>query len=87
MQIYERNSRRIFFSTIGGIRFCGCGCELVPVRGFLCLFWRETHTKGLRARFPTRPEEDEGRQSPKEVNRREQSTEVRGRRRSEKGDC
>ena len=26
------------------------------------LFWHETPTKGLRARFPTRPEEDEGRQ-------------------------
>ena len=29
-----------------------------------CLFWRETHTKGLRARFPTRLEEDEERQGP-----------------------
>ena len=34
----------------------------MPVRGSLCLFWRETHTKGLHARLPTRPEEDEGRQ-------------------------
>ena len=34
----------------------------VPVRGSLSLFWRETLTKGLRARFLTRTEEDEGRQ-------------------------
>ena len=52
----------------------------MPVRGSLCLFWRETHTKGMRVRLPTRPEEDEGRQSPraeqkKGVNRRGQSTE------------
>ena len=45
------------------------------------LFWRETHAKGLCARSPTRPEEDEGKQSPraeqkKPVNRREQSTKV-----------
>ena len=25
----------------------------------ICLFWHEAHTKSLRARFPTRPEEDE----------------------------
>ena len=37
----------------------------VPVRGSLCLFWRETNTKGLRAIFPTRPEEDKGRQGPR----------------------
>ena len=36
----------------------------MQVRRFLCLFWRETHTKGLRARFPTRLEEDEGRKVP-----------------------
>ena len=24
-------------------------------------FWRETHTKGVRARFPMRPEVDKGR--------------------------
>ena len=30
----------------------------------ITLFWRETHTKGLSARFPTRPEEDEGRKVP-----------------------
>ena len=42
------------------------------------LFWRETHTNGLRARSLTRPEEDEGRQGPRAVNRREQSTEVMG---------
>ena len=37
----------------------------MPVRGSLCLYWCETHTKDLRARFPTRPEEDKGRQEPK----------------------
>ena len=50
----------------------------VPVRGSLCLFWRETHTKGLRARFPTSPEEDEGRKVPerkKGVRRRNQNRE------------
>ena len=36
----------------------------VPVKGLFCLFWHETHTKGLRARFPTTPEEDEGRKIP-----------------------
>ena len=52
-----------------GHSFCGCGCGWVPVREFLCLFWCETHTKGLRARFPTKTEDDEERQSPKAVNR------------------
>ena len=51
--------------------FCGCGYEWAPVRGFFCLFWCETHTKGLRARFPTRPEEDEEIQGPRVVNRKE----------------
>ena len=50
----------------------------VPVRGFRCLFWRETYTKGLRARFSTRLEEDEGKQGPRSFNRRKQSTEVGG---------
>ena len=42
------------------------------------LFWRETHTKGLRVRFRTRPEEDEGRNVPEqntEEDRTDQSTE------------
>ena len=52
----------------------------MPVRGSLCLFWRKTHAKSLHARFPMRLEEDEGRQGPRAVNRREQSTEVRERR-------
>ena len=61
-----------------GIRFCGCGYGWVSVR-FLCLFWRETHTKGLRARFPTRPEKNMGRQGlradqKKAVNKRGKST-------------
>ena len=50
-----------------------CGIEWVSVRGSLCLFWRKTYTKCLHARSPTRPEEDEGRQGPR--NRRRQSTE------------
>ena len=29
----------------------------VPVSGSLCLFWRTTYTKGLRARFPKRTRE------------------------------
>ena len=36
----------------------------VPVRGPLCLFWRKTHTKGLRVRFPMRLEEVERRKVP-----------------------
>ena len=43
----------------GSIYFSACWRGWVPVIGFLCLFWRETHTKDLRARFPTRPKEDE----------------------------
>ena len=31
----------------------------------ISLFWREAHTKSLRTRFPTRPEEDEERQGPR----------------------
>ena len=61
-----------------GIRYSGCGW--LPVRRFLCLFWRETHTKDLRMRSPMRPEEDEGRQGPRAVNRRRQSTEERSQR-------
>ena len=49
----------------------------MPVRGSLCLFWRETHTKSLRARFPMRPEEGEGRQGPRAVNRTRQSARER----------
>ena len=36
----------------------------VSASKFLCLFWRKTHTKGLRAIFPTRPKEDERRKVP-----------------------
>ena len=60
----------------GCIRLSGCGC--VPLKESLCPFCRETHTKSLRARFPTRPEDEEKRQGPRGVNRREQSTEVEG---------
>ena len=34
-----------------------------------CLFWGEANTKGLRAKSPWRPKEDEGRQGPRAVNR------------------
>ena len=54
---------------------------VLPVRGFLSLFWRETHT-----RFPPRPEEDEEKQGPRAVNREELAT-VRERRRLERGSC
>ena len=47
----------------------------VPVRESLCLFWCETHTKSLRARTPTRPEEDEGKKVPETVDWRGQSRE------------
>ena len=42
-----------------------------------CLFWHETHTEDLHARFPTRPEEDEGRKvrESTEVDRIDQLTE------------
>ena len=53
----------------------GCVGVWVLVRRSLCLFWRETCTKGLCARFATRPEEDEGRKVPETVGRREQSRE------------
>ena len=33
----------------------------MPVKESLYLFWRETHTKGLCAGSPTRPEKNEGR--------------------------
>ena len=47
----------------------------VPVRGSICLFWREIPTKGFPARFLTRPEEDGGRKVS-ELKRRSQSREV-----------
>ena len=71
-----------------------CGCVWVPVRGSLCLFWRENHTKGLCARYPTKPEKEEGRKfseisrqdravrrsgQNRPVKRTDQSTEVGGR--------
>ena len=49
--------------TMGGIRFCGRGFGCQSEDPFV-LFWCEIHTKGLRAKFPTRPEEDEGRKVP-----------------------
>ena len=55
-----------------------------PVRRSLCLFWRETQTKGSRS--PARPEVDEERkvrektegQSTKEDRERQLTTEGRG---------
>ena len=58
----------------------------VPFRGFLCLFWRETHTKGLCARFPTRPEEDEERKGPWAVNWIRQSAEESSQQKPGEGD-
>ena len=40
-------------------------CVCAPVRRSLCLFWRETQTKGLSSRSPARPEVDEERKVPK----------------------
>ena len=64
----------------------------MTVRGSFCLFWREIHTKRVRARLPTRPEEDEGRKVPESgeetsrqnrtVSKIEQSTDVGGSRQS-----
>ena len=34
---------------------------LAPLRRSLCLFWCETHTKGLRTRSSARPKVEEGR--------------------------
>ena len=73
-----------FIETMVKIRFSGCWCGWAPVRKFFCLLKRETNTKGLYAKFPTRPEEDEERQGPRAVNRREELVTVRERRRSEK---
>ena len=61
----------------GCIRFCGCVRGWAPVRGFPCLLWSETHTKGLCARFPTRPEEDEERKVPERVNNSRRKETVR----------
>ena len=44
---------------------------LAPLRRYLCLFWRETHTKGLRVRSPARPEVEEGRKVPEKTERME----------------
>ena len=46
-----------------------CVCVCVSVRESLCLLWRETHTKGLSTRSPTRPEVDEGMKVPEETER------------------
>ena len=58
---------------MSGIHFCGW----VPVREFLCLFWRESYTKGLHTRFPTRLEEDKEKQGPRAVNRSQKKAMVR----------
>ena len=46
---------------------CVCVCVCAPVRESLCLLWRETHTKGLTARPPARPEVDEERKVPEKT--------------------
>ena len=81
--ILSRVQNTINCGTIGGIRFCVGGCDGATVRGFLCSFGRETHTKDLRDRFPAKSEEDEKRQGlkveqKKAVNIRGQSIEVGG---------
>ena len=60
----------------------------MPVRRFLCLFWRKTHTKGLRTIFTTTPEEDEGRKvlDSTEVDRTDQSIEQGSRQKSGEAD-
>ena len=68
-----------------GMRFCGLGCGWAPVRGFLFLFRREIHTKGLRTIFSTRPGEDEEKQVPRAVNKRKELALVRKKRQSERG--
>ena len=70
-----------------GIRFCRCGCEWAPVRGFIRLLWSAAHTKGLRVRFPTRPEENEDWQSPGAVRKRKKLATVKERLQSEGGGC
>ena len=59
------------------IPLCSSYCDTVlafrcvgvctPVREFLCLLLRETHTKGLRARSPARPEVEEGKNVPEKT--------------------
>ena len=66
----------------GGYSFSGYGFGM---RGFLCLFWRKTHTNGLSVRFPMIPEEVEERQGPR-ANREELAT-VRERRLLGRGGC
>ena len=51
-------------------------CVWVPVRESFCLFWRETLTKSLRMRSPTKPK-GRGKEGP-----REESTEEKRRRQS-----
>ena len=41
----------------------------VSVGESLCLFWHETHRKDQRARFPARPEVEEGRKVPEKIER------------------
>ena len=45
-----------------GIRLMGVG----ECQSEIPLFWRETHTKGLCVKFPTRPEEAKGRKLPEQ---------------------
>ena len=44
-----------------------CVCVRAPVKRSLCLFWRETQTKGLSSRSPARPEVDVERKGPEKT--------------------
>ena len=39
-------------------------CVCAPVREYLCLIWRETHSKGLTTRSHARPEVNDERKVP-----------------------
>ena len=52
-----------------GIRSVDVSVGDRQIKDSFFLFWRETHTEGLRTRFPMGPEDDEERQGPTAVNR------------------
>ena len=71
--------------TLRGHSLCWV-CVCAPVRESLRLLWRETHSKGLTARSPMKPEVDEERKVPekkedkltKEDGEMQSTTESRG---------
>ena len=67
-----------------GIRSVGVSMGERQSKDSFFLFWRETNTKNLCARFPTRLEEDEERQGSRAVNREEVATVIK-RQRSRRG--